>query len=122
MNKALILCTIAAGLVGVPTLAAMPSGDNQAAHAIASGQWFEAEAMLRQDLAQKPNDPVVLLDLAFVLRNTGRQREAIGVYRHVMRLGDDPVVTVDDGANHTKTLHAKILGRSGMEALEWVNR
>jgi len=119
MKKILMSCSVAAGLMCVPAFAASPSEGNGAYRAIEGGHWFEAEALLRQELAQKPDDATLLLNLAFVLGNTGRQREAIDVYRHVTRLSDDPVVTVDDGSTHLRTAHAKSLGKTGMNSLDW---
>jgi len=120
MKKTLTFCAVAAGLAGGPALTASAADGNRAHQAIASGRWFEAEDMLRQDLVRKPNDPAALLDLAFVLRNTGRQREAVGVYQRVVRLADDPVFIADDGTRLT-AMRAKSLGRSGVDSLEWAN-
>ena len=78
MKKFLMACSVAA-LMSTPVLADDVSG--AVYDAITHGQWSQAEAMLRADLKQNPQDPARLLNLAFVLQNSGRQKEAAGVYQ-----------------------------------------
>ena len=118
MKKILAAGAVLAGLMIGPAFAATSSDANGAYEAIAKGKWSEAETMLRQALAQNPNDAARLLNLAFVLQNTGRQTEAAGVYQKVLQLDQNPLVAVDDPYTLSKPARAKGLARQGMASIE----
>jgi Flp pilus assembly protein TadD len=123
MKTFVVTCFLAAGLMSAQASAAVPSDANGAAYqSILKGQWSEAEALLRQGLAQNPDDATRLLNLAFVLQNTGRPTEAAKVYEHVLQLDRNPVVAVADPETMTKPARAKRLAKSGMAALENAKR
>ena len=119
MKKILVACTVLAGLMSAPAFAATSDANGGAAYdSILKGKWSEAEATLRQGLAQNPNDAARLLNLAFVLQNTGRQTEAAGVYQKILQLDHNPVVAVDDPYTLAKPARAKSLARTGMATIE----
>ena len=73
MKHLLLTCTVAAGLMASPAFAASKADESAMIYtAVQKGQWTEAEKLLRQGLAQNPSDPQRLLNLAYVLQNTGR--------------------------------------------------
>lgn len=121
MKKFLLTCAVAA-VLGVPAYAAAASGPTSAPtsayEAIQKGEWREAEAMLRQALAQNPTDAPRLLNLAFVLQNMGRQDEAVKVYRQVLKLNGNPMVSVDDPNVLSRPARAKVLAKKGIASLE----
>ncbi len=119
MKQILMTCVMAAGLMSVPALASSsPEASGVASKAILKGNWKEAEALLRQALAQNPNDATQLLNLAFVLQNTGRQTEAASVYQHVLQMDHNPVVAVNDPYRLPQPARAKHLAKKGMASLE----
>ncbi len=123
MKNILMTSVFAAGLMSVPAFASSTDASGPAYDAILKGQWAEAESMLRQGLAQNPQDASRLLNLAFVLQNTGRQAEATGVYEKVLQLNSNPVVAVADP--YTIAVHptrAKHIARKGMATLESAKR
>lgn len=123
MKHILMTCAVAAGLFAVPVLASSASDSNGVAYkAIIKGQWVEAENLLRQGLKQDPNDASRLLNLAFVLQNTGRQAEATSLYEKVLQLTGNPVVAVDDPYVLPQPMRAKSLAKKGMASLENAKR
>lgn len=117
MKKFVLSCALAAAL-SVPAFAA----EGVAYDAMVNGQWSQAEALLRQQLAQNPNDPTRLLNLAFVLQNSGKQAEAAKVYQQVLQLNQNPLVAVDDPYLLSHPERAKQVARKGMAALEKAQR
>ncbi len=119
MKKLLMACTLAAGLMSVPAFAGADSNPGGSAYdAIMKGKWAEAESLLRQGLAQNPNDASRLLNLAFVLQSTGRQAEASGVYGKVLQLSQNPVVAVADPYTLSQPARAKRVAKKAMAAIE----
>ncbi len=106
------------GRAGIATLAqATTPSDAFAYQAIQKGRWEEAERALRSGLTQNPNDPMRLLNLAYVLQSTGRRDEAASVYEKVLQLDRDPLVAVGPDSK-VRPARAKIVARKGMAALE----
>lgn len=118
MKKILMTCAVAAGLMSVPAFASSASDASTASEAIMKGNWSEAEALLRQGLKDTPNDATRLLNLAFVLQNTGRQTEAASVYEKVLQMDQNPVVAVDDPYTLPQPARAKRLAKKGMASLD----
>lgn len=116
MKKFVLTCAVAA-VLGLPSFASAASGPTDAYHAIQSGAWAQAETLLRQSLAQNPNDAPRLLNLAFVLQNLGRQDEAVKVYREVLKLDRNPLVSVDDPDTLSHPARAKPLARKALAAI-----
>ena len=114
MKKLLAACFGAALMVGS---AAQAADDKVAFGAIQSKNWTEAEAQLRAGLQAEPNDPMKLLNLAYVLQNTGRKAEANDVYQQVLTLNRDPLVAIGPDDN-VKSARAKIVAKKGMASLE----
>jgi len=122
MKKFLTTCAIVAGLMSASAFAgSTPETDTLAYQAIQKGQWAEAESRLRQGLAQNPNDPMRLLNLAYVLQSTGRAAEAGSVYEQVLQLDRDPLVAVGSDSKVRPT-RAKILAKKGMASLDSTKR
>jgi tetratricopeptide (TPR) repeat protein len=118
MKSILMTCVVAAGLMGSPAFASSSSETSTLAYeAIQKGQWTEAETILRQGLAENPDDPMRLLNLAYVLQNTGRATEAANVYEQVLQLDRDPLVAVGP-EKKVRPARAKILAKKGMAAIE----
>jgi len=120
MNKTIASCFGIALLIGAasPVLAeAGADANNLGYQAIQDGKWAEAESQIRAGLAQNPKDPMRLLNLAYVLQNTGRQDEAAGVYEQVLQLDRDPLVAVGADSK-VRPMRAKILAKKGMASLE----
>lgn len=120
MRTVSVLCVGAAMMFGV-TGAALADATTQTEglgfEAIQSGNWSQAEAELRAGLAQTPNDPMKLLNLAYVLQKSGRADEAAGIYGQVLQLDRDPLVAVGSESN-TRPMRAKLLAKKGMASLD----
>lgn len=104
--------------LAVPAAAdATTQTDGVAYEAIQGGNWSQAEAELRTGLVQTPNDPMKLLNLAYVLQKSGRADEAAGVYAQVLQLDRDPLVAIGSDSN-TRPMRAKLLAKRGMASLD----
>ena len=121
MKKFLMACSLAA-VMAAPAMAATNDSNTAVYDAIAHGQWSQAESMLRAELAQNPHDAARLLNLAFVLQNSGRAGEAASVYQQVIQLDQNPMVAVDDPYRLSTPARAKHLARQGMLQLERTQR
>jgi len=118
MRALLLTSIVAAGLLIAPAFASStPEAGGLAYEAIQNGQWSEAEKILRQGLAQNPNDPMRLLNLAYVLQSSGRTSEATSVYEQVLQLDRDPLVAVGTD-KRLKAARAKIIAKKGMAAIQ----
>jgi Flp pilus assembly protein TadD len=85
--------------------------------AIQAGQWSTAETQLRQELVANPNDPMRLVNLAFVLQRQGREAEATDIYRQVLALNTNPMVAVGSEDN-VKGVRVKSVASKGIARLE----
>lgn len=112
MKKFVLTCAVALAL-GAPAFAA-----DTAYQAMVDGKWSQAETLLRQGLAQNPNDTSRMLNLAFVLQNSGKQAEAAAIYQKVLQLDSNPLVAVDDPYVLSRPERAKQVARKGMAAIE----
>lgn len=118
MKTILLSCVVAASLLSASAFASSSAdGSALAYEAIQKGDWAAAESTLRQGLQQNPEDPMRLLNLAYVLQNTGRASEAASVYEQVLQLNRDPLVAVGPDKK-VRAARAKILAKKGMAALE----
>jgi Flp pilus assembly protein TadD len=120
MRTVSVLCVGAAmmlGAIGAANADATSQTEGLAFEAIAAGNWSAAEAELRAGLTQTPNDPMKLLNLAYVLQKAGRADEAAGVYGQVLQLDRDPLVAVGPETK-TRPMRAKLLAKKGMASLE----
>lgn len=85
--------------------------------AIAAKDWKSAETQLRQELVSMPEDPLRLVNLAFVLQQQGRAAEATQVYQQVLAAKSNPKVAVGT-ANESKPLRVKAVASRGIETIE----
>ena len=108
MNRFVFSALIVAGFALSPALAAStPDSSAQVYEAVKSGQWAEAEKVLRQSLSQNPNDTAGMLNLAYVLQNTGRGAEAMSIYEKVLQQDSNPAVAIGE----SDKLRAKVLAK-----------
>ncbi len=119
MKTVSVLCVAAALMLGVagPATAAVTQTEGLALEAINNGNWNQAEAELRSGLAETPNDPMKLLNLAFVLQKSGRADEAAGIYQQVLQHKANPLVAIGSSSK-LRPARAKQLAKRGMAALE----
>jgi Flp pilus assembly protein TadD len=94
-----------------------PVSSDLAFSAIQAGEWSTAESQLRQELVANPNDPMRLVNLAFVLQRQGRDAEAASMYRQVLALSSNPVVAVGSDDN-IKRARVKSIATKGIAKLE----
>ncbi len=120
--KNFLMAAAAAVLLGAPAYAATVADSGPAYQAMLDGKWSEAETALRQSLAENPKDASRLLNLAFVLQNTGRAEEAAKVYQQVLQLDQNPAVAVYDEYTLSKPARAKQVARSAMATIENAKR
>jgi len=86
--------------------------------AIENGNWTSAETQLRAELAASPDDPMRLLNLAFVLQQQGRDPEAAKLYRKVLAMDTNPKVAVGPDARNVKAVRVKSLATKGIASIE----
>ena len=84
--------------------------DDLGYQAILEQDWAAAEKQLNAAIAENPEDPFRLLNLAYVLRSTGRHEEAAEVYQKVLQLSDNPLAALPTG-------HGKRVKRIAKDAL-----
>jgi tetratricopeptide (TPR) repeat protein len=122
MKNILMTCVVVAGFMSIPTAACASEANSVASDAIMAGNWTKAETLLRKGLAQNPQDATRLLNLAFVLQNTGRQAEATRVYEKVLQLSSNPVIAVADPYTLSQPARAKRVAKKGMASIENAKR
>jgi tetratricopeptide (TPR) repeat protein len=122
MKKFLVAAAATAVMMSAPAFAAATVDTGPAYQAMLDGKWSEAETALRQSLAENPKDASRLLNLAFVLQNTGRAEEAAKVYQQVLQLDQNPAVAVYDEYTLSKPARAKQVARSAMATIENAKR
>lgn len=83
--------------------------DNYAARTILAADYAKAEAELAAHLERAPADPPALLNMAYVYRQTGRNREANLLYSRVLERADI-VLTSTSG----KLVMSHDLARAGL--------
>ena len=111
----LSLALFAAG-AGTAMAAADSGGSDLGYTAMQQGQWQKAEEQLRAELKANPNEPMRLLNLAFVLQHTGRPTEAAEMYQQVLTLNSNPLLAVGPDRD-IKPARAKAIARKSMAAL-----
>lgn len=115
MKLTLVSCFAAALVMGGASLSY--AAQNDAGYdAIQQGQWQKAEDQLRAELKANPNEPMRLLNLAYVLQQTGRSKEAAEMYQQVLRLNANPLVAVGPDTD-IKGVRSKDIARKSMAAL-----
>lgn len=65
--------------------------------AIRNQDWTQAEAQLKAARAEAPNDPYLMLNLAYVLQKTDRTEEAARIYRQVLDMKQNPYAAMPEG-------------------------
>ena len=112
MKHVVLSGVFAAVLLASPSFAASKSDANAPVYeALQNHQWTQAESMLRETLKANANDPVAMLNLAYVLQNTGRASEAVSLYEQVLQQDKDPAVAVgQDDRVRAKILAQKRIG------------
>jgi Tfp pilus assembly protein PilF len=114
MKHILLTCAFAACLTASQAFAASGGNAETVAYdAMQKGQWAQAETLLRQQLAQAPNDAIHLLNLAYVLKNSGRESEAAATYEQVLQLDRNPAVVLES----ERQVRAKRLAKMGIDSL-----
>jgi len=111
------LALMASAVMVTPAFSGTDEQNDLAYQAIQQGQWQAAENQLRAELAANPGDPMRLLNLAYVLQNTGRNDEAKQVYQLVLQMDSNPLVAVGSD-NNVKGVTAKSIARKGVAALD----
>ena len=95
MNKATLKVMLITLLLGGCATSPHVSQDmflvEQGFEALSSSNYLEAEGYLQAALDISPNNPYTLLNLGVVFQDTGRTKEAIGMYQKVLEL--NPQVT-----------------------------
>ncbi len=115
MKSILVSCFAAMLVMGAASLSY--AAQNDAGYdAIQQGQWQKAEDQLRAELKATPNEPMRMLNLAYVLQQTGRSKEAAEMYQQVLRLNANPLVAVGPDTD-IKGVRSKELARKSMAAL-----
>lgn len=84
---------------------------------IQDGNWAAAEIQLRAELKENPNDPMRMLNLAYVLQSQGRADEAAGLYQSVLELDRDPLLAVGSNSK-SRPMRAKLVAKKAMTSLE----
>lgn len=114
MDRILFSALIVIGVTLSPAFAASTAGSSvQVYEAVQKRQWDEAEKLLRQSLRENPNDPTGLLNLAYVLQNTGRDAEAVSVYEKVLQQDSNPAVAI----GQSDQLRAKVLAKKRLGSI-----
>lgn len=121
MKRVFVLCSAAAMMLAAAP--AMADGDvveseGLALGAISGGNWTQAEAELRAGLQADPNDAMKLLNLAYVLKKSGRAEEAAGLYARVLVLNENPLVAVGSSSDSVRPERAKLLAKKAMASLQ----
>ena len=123
MKKILMTCAFTVALMSAPSFAATNSDVSDTTDSAGNHlTWGDAEKLLRQDLKQNPNNVERLLNLAFVLRNTGRHSEAERVYEQVLMLDQNPVVSFFDEHSVVSKAPAKRLAAKGITLMKKAQR
>jgi len=122
MQKTIRALGLAALITGLPmaAYAEAPKGDasDLAYSAIETGNWAKAETQLRAELAASPEDPMRLVNLAYVLQRQGRDGEAAELYRKVLSLNSNPVVAVGTDERNLKGVRVKSIANKGIASIE----
>ena len=78
--------------------------------------WPKAESKLASDLAENPDDPFRLLNLAYVYTQTDRPADAPATYEKVLSLNENPIATLHSGEDvRTKKIARDALASLGLE-------
>ncbi|TKD50510.1 tetratricopeptide repeat protein [Sphingomonas baiyangensis] len=83
-------CILVAAMLGAPavSVAEQVRSDPYGHDAIEAGEFSEAEAALRAQLALEPDKPELLINLAAIYARTNRINEAQAMYARVMATDD----------------------------------
>lgn len=84
------------------------------AQAIEDGDYTRAEQMLRADLVANPQDPHLMLNLAYVLTKTGRDAEARQLYAKVMQSNTSEMAVLQSG----KASRVQSVARVALEKMD----
>lgn len=85
--------------------------DPYASTALNSNDWQSAESILASKLE---NDPLKMINLAYVYRMTGRQDDAVSLYQQVLNMASNPYASRVDNA----PLRVKTIARLGLEEIQ----
>lgn len=122
MQKTIRALGLAALICGLPMAASAEAPKNDAGDlayaAIETGNWAKAEEQLRSELTANPEDPMRLVNLAYVLQRQGREGEAADLYRKVLSLNSNPVVAVGSDERNLKGVRVKSIANKGIASIE----
>lgn len=85
---------------------------------IRAGDWEAAEAQLRAAVAEHPDDPLHMINLAYVLKKTGRVDEAAELYRAVLVSPSNPYAAVRDSDAEVKGRRVKAIAQQALADIE----
>ncbi|MDX2224952.1 MAG: hypothetical protein SFV21_19510 [Rhodospirillaceae bacterium] len=109
------------GLAALFAVSAVPAQAGQAADlgyaAIERGDWGTAESQLRAGLVAVPDDPMHMVNLAFVLQQQGKAGEAADLYRRVLEMKSNPRVAIGS-EDRQRGVRVKSIATKGMAAIE----
>ncbi len=90
------------------------TSDQYASKELKAQDWSSAETALLGTNFSKDDEVFAKLNLAFVYSTTGRQGEAVAIYREILDGKDNPYALLRSGhANRVKTIAKKALKRLG---------
>jgi tetratricopeptide (TPR) repeat protein len=113
--------TLAAAFGIAMALSPAMAADDIGYAAIAKKDWQSAEAQLRAELASTPDEPMRMLNLAYVLQQQGRSAEAADIYRKVLAAKSNPMLAVGPDGK-IKGMRAKAVAGRGMELMQSAER
>ena len=89
--------------------------------AIFQKDWAKAEVQLRAELAVAPDEPMRLLNLAYVVQQQGRAAEAAELYKKVLAARSNPMLAVGPDGK-VKGMRAKAVAGKGIELIQSAQR
>jgi thioredoxin-like negative regulator of GroEL len=107
MRIGIIGVAVAVATIGSAALAA----DRNAARAIAAGDYVQAERMLQAERRIFPKRAELMLNLAAVYRQTGRDADARALYADVLKRDSVEMDLLDERTVSSHTIAAKGLAR-----------
>ena len=113
MNKLINIVLVLFSLAGFAVAGYAEDNTSYQAEAIAKGKFADAEQGLLAILAENPNDPYALLNLAFVYNKTGDNVKAQDTYNKILTLKANPYADLASG----KSESVKTVARRGIAKL-----
>lgn len=80
---------------------------------VAEQDWSNAEKAMEAQVAEHPEDPFRLLNLAYVYTKTDKSADAVAVYERILDLETNPMATLTSGED----VRAKKVARDALASL-----